>query len=224
MSEVYLISGGSGSDMEMLTRDFRTALSSYGEFHPRVACIGAANGDSDSVFGYFQRPVRSARAMLSLVPTSAPDADAAFARQMLEEADAVFLTGGDVEAGMEALRRMDLVEHLRGLHRAGKPFLGIEEGAVMLGRHWARWDRAEDDATASLVDCLGLVPMTFAVHGEERDWRDLKCVLRLLGPGAEGFGLAAGGAYRARDTGTLRGLRVPPVCFYNEGGAVKMRE
>ena len=85
-----------------------------------------------------------------------PDgADLKRAQKILESADIIFISGGDVAAGMEVLKEKNMVGFLTGLYRQGKPFWGISAGAIMLADRWVRWTDPDDDASAELFPCLG---------------------------------------------------------------------
>ena len=98
--------------------------------------------------------------------------------------------------------------------------VGVSAGAIMLGRHWTHWDVEGDDGAARLFPCLGFVPFVFDAHGEKEDWAELKCTLRLLGPGAVGHGLSAGGFYSADARGGFTVIRKDPALFRNDGGII----
>lgn len=119
------------------------------------------------------------------------------------------------------LVRHGLDSFLKELYSNGKLFFGLSAGSIMMGTHWVRWDDPDDDDTASLFDCLGFVPTVFDTHAEDEDWKELKTALRLLGPGAKGYGIPSGGVISADGTGKLTNLQKEPLLFMNAGGSVK---
>jgi peptidase E len=223
--KVYLVTGGPGTDMDQLVADFRAALSECAAPSPSVAYVGTASGDDRRFFSWLKRPIlRAGAGSVTLVPLASEKADAERAKAMLSEADAVFLTGGEVEDGMVWLEKHGLVGFMKELYASGKPFFGISAGCIMMGKNWVHWDVEGDDSTASLFDCLGFVPYTFDAHGEDEDWAELKCALRLMGGGAVGHGLSNGGAYTADENGNFTAFRNAPALFENRGGKIERRK
>ena len=129
-----------------------------------------------------------------LAPLCGRRADPEKARKVLSDSDVVFVSGGDVEEGMEVLRRARIARFLRALHRAGKPFLGVSAGSIMLSRLWVRWRDPNDDRSAELFPCLGLAPVLCDTHGEADGWEELKALLALSPTGSLGYGIASGTA------------------------------
>ena len=218
---VYLIAGGRPPDAKQLAADLRTSLEAFGTPGPKVAYVGTASQDNKDFFRMFKEPMLAAGASeVTLAPIVGEKADINAARSTLLAADAVFLTGGEVEDGIVWLKRTGLDALLTELYRGGKPFFGISAGAIMMGTHWVHWDVLGDDSTASLFECLNFVPMLFDAHGENEDWSELKCALRLLGPGATGHGLSRGGFFRADWRGELTSYRNAPAVFKNIDGRI----
>ena len=216
---VFLIAGG---DTRQMTEDFRASLEALGKPDPKVAYVGAANKDNKVFFHLMkQSMMKAGAAEVTLAPIANKRADEAAVRKTLSAADVIFLSGGEVEDGITGLKKYSLDIFLSGLFHAGKPFIGVSAGAIMMGRHWAHWDKEGDDNTASLFDCLNFIPMVFDAHGEKEEWKELKCVLRLMGPGAEGHGLTKDGFFKADPSGGLISFRNAPAVFRNVGGEIK---
>ena len=217
-----MITGGIPGSVKQLTEDFRVSLAAAGTPKPRVAYIGAANNDNPVFFQAMKIPMMNAGAgAVTMAPLARKNAGADKAKRVLDGADAVFLSGGEVEDGIVWLEKAGLVDYLTDMYRGGTLFFGVSAGAIMLGRHWVHWDVEGDDNTSRLFDCLGFVPFVFDAHGEKENWTELKCALRLLGPGAEGHGLSAGGFYRAGEGGRFTVLRSDPALYRNAGGAIE---
>jgi hypothetical protein len=88
----------------------------------------------------------------------------------------------------------------------------------MLGARWVRWDVPDDDNTAELFDCLGIIPVTFDTHAEDEDWIELKTVLRLSGDGSRGYGLPRGGIISADSAGRLVNMEREYLTFTYTNG------
>ena len=76
---------------------------------------------------------------------------------MLADADVVFISGGDVERGMQLIAERDLGGYFHELARGGKIFEAVSAGSIMLGEHWVRFPDG-DDHKAEVFDCMGIVP------------------------------------------------------------------
>jgi cyanophycinase-like exopeptidase len=80
----------------------------------------------------------SAPARMVLVRIASPRASMVDARKVLEECHMVFVSGGDVERGIDVLNDRGIAEPLRALAARGKPKFGSSAGSIMLGREWGR--------------------------------------------------------------------------------------
>ena len=222
LKEVYLIPGGPRSRIKQTTEDFRTALAVCGKPNPRVAYVGTASSDNKAFFHAMRIPVMKAGAeKVTLVPITRKDADIDKAKKILSDADAVFLSGGEVEDGIVWLEKSGVSDFLTDLYHSGKLFIGASAGAIMMGQSWVHWDVEGDDSTSRIFPCLNFVPFVFDTHGEKEDWAELKCALRLLGHGTKGYGLSSGGFFSADKNGQFTCLRNDPVLFLNENGKIE---
>jgi peptidase E len=218
---IYLLAGGRGSlrtDRDpLLTR----VLASCGVSHPSIAYVGAANGDSQPFFSMISRYLRRCGAgRITLAPLASRRGKLDKTRANLESADMVFISGGDVEAGMEVLEERQILPFFHELFEKGKPFFGSSAGSIMLGREWVRWEDPDDDATASLFPCMGLTSIVCDTHGEAEKWEELRTLLGLTPEGTFGYGIPAGAGLCVCPDGTLEALGAPVHCYANGGGAV----
>jgi putative intracellular protease/amidase len=183
-ASVFLIAGGSrGSLAAILAAVFDRA----GLVQPRVAYLGAANGDDPRFCLWHVQTIRSAGARRVVpVRVSRPGWQAALAA-----CDAVFVAGGDVRAGMKALQRAGAVGRLRRLWGRGIPFIGVSAGSIMLARAWIEWPDPADDRHVRVFPCLGLAPVLCDTH-DEPGWPELKHLLSTFSPGTRGVGLRTG--------------------------------
>ncbi len=201
----YLIAGGRGSERlrgpDPLAQEVirRTGLR-----RPRIAYIGAASGDNPAFRLLIGGILKKAGAgEVTLAPLCGRRASAAAAQKVLEAADLVFVSGGDVEEGMKVLREKAILPFLRHLHAAGKPFFGISAGSIMLARAWVRWTDPKDDDTVELFPCLGFAPVICDTHGEADDWGELKAALALNPAGTVGYGIVSGTALVVEKDGSV---------------------
>jgi cyanophycinase-like exopeptidase len=154
---------------------------------------------------------------VTLAPLCGRRAAPAEAKRVLTEADLVFVSGGDVEAGMRALRATEMIGFLRELAQGGKPFFGLSAGSIMLGRQWVRWEDPDDDATAERFACLGLADLWCDTHAEAEGWEELRTLLRLSPDGSTGYGIVSGTALLAHPDGAVSALGGEVHRFQRQG-------
>jgi peptidase E len=219
---VYLMAGGDFRRPSGMISRIKTILAETGKDHPGVAYIGTASKDDASFFKFAADMIKEAGARsVSQVLLSGRKADASGARSLLEAADAVFVSGGDVEAGMRPLQRYNLISFLRSLRDSGTLFFGISAGSIMLGTHWVGWEDPDDDSGAALFDCIGIAPVVCDTHAEEDGWEELTAAVNLLEEGGRGYGIPTGGTLRVDPDGAMAALDKPVVCYLKKpGGAV----
>ncbi len=221
---VYLCSGGPGTGRKTQVEDFRTALAGCEKSSPTVAYIGTAHLD-DAFLWTLLKPLfyEAGAGKADMVPIVRKP-DPAAARRLLEKADAVFISGGEVEDGIVWLKKAGLDSLLAELYEDGRQFFGISAGCIMMGQHWVHWEKEDDDRTASLFDCLGFLPFVFDAHSEYEEWKELRCAVGLMGPGSVGYGLSNDGFYRADAMGNFEKYRTAPAVYENRNGVVQRRK
>ena len=196
------------------------ALRSTSTESPAALYIGAANGDDASFGAALCALLGAAGAAEVFWPKLAKRRrrEAAAARKTLERVDVVFLGGGDVEAGMDVLRRAEFVDELRSAAARGVIFAGMSAGAIMLGERWIRWPRADaGDDEAETYECLGIAPCSLDTHGETDEWREARSFVavrvRELGRKAKAYGVPSGGALIVSGGGRMRARGEPVPVF-----------
>ena len=208
-ADIFLIAGDPGKRGGGRDPLLAAILAQIGTARPNVAYIGAASNDSRVFFLWIAALLKKAGAgPVRLAPLASRRADLDKARRQIRAADIVFVSGGDVELGMSVLERTGAAALLQEQHRAGKPFIGLSAGSIMLARSWVRWSDPEDDATAREFPCLGLAPLLCDTHAEEDEWDELKMLLKLTGAPV-GYGIPAGGALRVGADGSLAAMSRP---------------
>ena len=217
-----LLSGGQPMNADMMSCLMAPTLARNPK--PNIAYIGAANGDRLAFFGMIKPLLLQGGARsVTFVKLARDSVDLSEARGTLSASDAVFISGGEVEDGMNWLKKHGLTEFLGNLYAEGKPFLCTSAGTIMMGERWVRWDDPEDDDTAELFDCLGVIPCVFDTHAEDEDWIELKTVLRLMGDGARGYGIPKGGIISADSSGALHALRQKLLTFTYKNGTYSVQ-
>jgi cyanophycinase-like exopeptidase len=201
------------------TKPFLTeALRATREERPSALYIGAANGD-DRQFGTALCVLLTAAGAGRVIwPKLARSRERTMARAWLEQVDFVFVGGGDVDAGMLALRSADLVDDLQAAAARGAVFAGMSAGSIMLGERWIRWPTAEaGDDTAETYACLGIARCSLDTHGEGEGWREARSFAavraRELGKCARAYGVPSGGALVVSPGGKVQARGVPVAVF-----------
>lgn len=214
---VVLLGGGPGTDRRASELLWRKAVEAASAPHPTFAYVGCASGDSADFRSYFESPLKQAGAR-KIVPVllCGRRPDLAEALAALEAADAVFVSGGDVEKGMQVLERTGFAEVLRDLAAKGKPFAGLSAGSLMLARGWVRWRDPENDATAEQFSCLNVAPIYCDAHDEESGWAELKLLLRLLPRETVGWGIPSGGGLTVHPDGAVEWFGRKPARLTRE--------
>lgn len=219
---VFLLAGGNFHNPESIVPSMARVLQECGKQKPYVVYLGVASGDDVDFFRHFQTLLQAAGAgEVNFLRLAGQRVDLSAAKQALEAADAIFLSGGEVEDGMRWLVQHGLAGFLKELYGRGKLFFGVSAGSIMMGTHWVHWENLQDDATAELFDCLGFVPTVFDTHAEDEDWKELKLALKLQGPGSRGYAIPSGGMVCGDSSGKVVALEKAPICYGNQEGRVQ---
>ena len=194
---VYLLAGGRPRDPRATGLLLQTVFNESAKAPPIIAYVGTANGDNEDFFNRMTAMYMGAGAHRVDHALITPDsADLKKARQVLESADIIFISGGDVDRGMRVLREKNMIDFLYTLYQEGKPFFGSSAGAIMLAKEWVRWRDPEDNKSAELFPCLGFAAVICDCHDEEGGWEELKAALKLEEENVTGYGLVTGMAIK----------------------------
>lgn len=204
---VYLLAGGRSRNRTLPDPLIQAAFKESGTLSPTVAYVGTANGDDKGFFDFMSDALRQTGAREITHALIAPEkADLKKAQNILKSAEIVFISGGDVERGIEALKEKDMIDFLSGLYGQGKLFFGLSAGSIMLAKEWARWSDPDDDSTAELFPCLGFAPIICDTHDEQNDWQELKTVLKLEEVNIRGYGIVSGTAIKVFPDGKVEAV------------------
>jgi cyanophycinase len=214
---VWLLAGGPGSRRRGGDPLLARALSFAGRTRPSVAYVGAPSGDNRAFFVLIAAMLKNAGAgEVTLVRLAGRRPDVSRARDVLARADVVFVTGGDVEEGMRVLQATGTVGPLGELAAAGKPFIGVSAGSIMLASAWVRWRDPDDESTAETFPCLGIAPVVCDTHGEADGWEELAAMVALSG--GVGHGIPSGAGLVVHPDGTLEAAGAPVNRFERRKG------
>jgi len=199
---VFLIAGDPGSRRTGPDPLLRTVFDNCGVASPSIAYVGAASTDDQGFFDWACRMfTKSGSGKVTLAPTVRRFERRSF-EKTCEGAEAVYISGGDVEEGMRVVARRRLAPFLSDLYRGGKLIFGLSAGSIMLARAWVRWED-EDDSVGRLFPCLGIADILCDTHGEKERWGELRTLLRLSPDSSIGYGIRAGSAIRVDPDGTV---------------------
>lgn len=219
---LHLLAGGPGSRRKGEDPLLQQVFALAARPAPSIAYVGVASEDDSGFLKWLTDLFRaSGSGPVKLAAMAGRNDDLDVARGVLEAADLVYITGGDVEAGMAHLRRCRMEAFLRRLYEAGKPFFGLSAGSIMLARQWVRWQDPDDDETAETFPCMNLAPLLCDCHAEADDWEELHALLRLEPDGTVGYGIPSGGALRVDPGGAVHALGKPVPRFKRTGGQVR---
>jgi peptidase E len=144
--------------------------------------------------------------------------------RVIEDCQIVFISGGDVEAGMKVLVEKGMMDFLRNQYREGKPFFGLSAGSIMLAKNWVRWSDSQADSSAELFPCLGLAQVHCDTHDEGNDWEELRVLARLVPAGSVSYGITSGAALAAYPDGSVQAFGGEIHCFKQTGKIVAQIE
>lgn len=201
---VFLLAGGPGSRGKKRDTLLEAVFRGFGIEKPVVAYTGTASGDDKNFFRFISSSFTDAGAGIVTHAVIAPDgADLDKAKDVLQTSDIVFVSGGDVEAGMEVLKQKGMLDFFNRLYRKGKPFFGISAGAIMLAQKWVRWPDPDDETSAEMFPCLGYAPVICDCHDEQGGWEELRAALMLEKKNTIGYGLASGSGIKVTPDGEV---------------------
>jgi len=207
MKPVYLLAGGRPRRRKTPDPLIQVVFRESGRVAPDIAYIGTASNDAAWFFNFIAKDLKGAGAgRVSHALIFPKNADLKKAKNILKSADIVFISGGDVEKGIQVLREKKMFDFLLQLYELGKLFFGLSAGSIMLAKEWVRWRDPDDDTTAEVFPCLGLAPIICDTHAEEDGWQELKALLVLEQDNVKGYGIPSGTAIKVFPDGKVEAL------------------
>ena len=204
LQPVYLLAGGRPRNAQTFNPLLQAVLKESGKEHPTIAYVGAASDENKAFYLMMAAMLKGAGAGKIRHAVLAPaKADVKKAREILETSDIVYISGGDVEHGMQVVQEKNIADYLVGLYKQGKPFFGVSAGSIMLAKEWIRWRDPDNDATAEIFPCLGIAPVICDTHGEADGWEELQALMALEKDGTIGCGIVSGTAIKVFPDGKI---------------------
>ncbi len=217
---VYLLAGRWGKNPDPVIAQ---VIKESGIEQPAIAYIGASAGDNQEFFNRLESYFLSAGSgKVTLAPTVDPATDIVKTKNILKTSDIIFVSGGDVEAGIRLLEERKLVSFIKELYLSGKPFFAVSAGSIMLAQEWVRWRDPNDDSTSEIFACLGIAPVICDTHGEGDNWEELIALLTLEKPGTIGYGILSGNALKVYPDGKVAAVSGKVNCFIRRENKVEI--
>ena len=222
---IYLFAGGRGRKIMDTFSSISEVLQSTGKVKPDVAYIGVASTQDNWLFYFIIATLMKMKCKCRIyhVKIAGRNADLHKARIQVEKADVVFFSGGDVEAGMQILHEKKMSTFFREQADRGKLYIGVSAGSILMSQEWVRWRDPDDDTTAEIFPCLGLVTIICDTHAEKDDWIELKTALTLKPPGTTGFGIISGACLVICPDRHMEAKYGPVAQFQNKDGQIIRR-
>jgi peptidase E len=220
---LYLFAGGRGHDILSTMTSVRNLIKSLGKKKPVIAFIGAASlRDNWLVYAFISLIIKvRCNCRFERVVLARPNADLTRAKAQLQKADAVFFSGGDVEAGMQVLNEKGMMGYFAELANQGKLLFGVSAGSIMLSQSWVRWQDPQDDSSAELFSCIGMAPLICDTHAEGDGWVELQKALELAQEGTTGYGINSAACLKVYSDGHISAHCGPVVCFRKKNGRIE---
>ncbi len=204
---VFLLAGGRPRNAQTFNPLFQSVFEESGKEHPAIAYVGAASDENKAFYLMMAAMLKGTGAgKIRHAVLASAKADIKKAKEILESADIVYISGGDVEHGMQVVQEKSVADYLVGLYKQGKPFFGVSAGSIMLAKEWIRWRDPNDDTTAEIFPCLGIAPVICDTHGEADGWEELQALLALEKDGTTGYGIVSGTAIKVFPDGKIEAL------------------
>ena len=219
---LYLLAGGREGSTRSTNQILQEVFREIGKVSPSIAYVGVASDDNRIFYQFIADMIKNSGACkVNRVLICSPKADLSKAKGTLESADAIFISGGDVEMGIQVLEEKDMAGFLQGLYKQGKLFFGASAGSITLAREWVRWKDPNDDSTAELFPCLGLAPIICDTHAEDDDWAELKMALKLSEDNVQGYGIPAKACLKVYPDGRIEALGDAITRYIQHNGQVE---
>lgn len=158
---IIVIGGESTEDMQRMTRIDKHIVASSGKTHPTVLYISTANGDDRIKISDFTAKYESADCRVTtLAFFISPFSNANHISSLFEQADIIYVPGGNTRAMLAIWREFAVVDHLKRAWENGKVLCGVSAGAIC----WFEHGHSDSGGVFELVHGLGLLPGALCPH------------------------------------------------------------
>jgi peptidase E len=170
---IIVIGGESTEDMQRMTRIDEHIVASSGKTHPTVLYISTANGDDRIKISDFTAKYESAGCRVTtLAFFISPFSNANHISSLFEQADIIYVPGGNTRAMLAIWREFAVVDHLKRAWENGKVLCGVSAGAIC----WFEHGHSDSGGVFALVHGLGLLPGALCPHFSSEAGRETSFV------------------------------------------------
>ncbi len=179
----------------------RVLLGLTGKANPRLLFIPTASGDSEEYVERLELGYGRLGAEVTTLRLLGEDRDPEIAARRIDEADVIYVGGGNTKMMLEQWRELGVDQALRRFLDSGRPAGGLSAGAICWFRvansDWPQYEGIPDVNTAPLAG-LGFVDLALCPHTRDEGFRlaEFTAMMRDI-PGA-GVGLDDGCAIQIR--------------------------
>jgi len=196
----------------------RSIVNQTGLANPRVAYIGASNGDRPEFYELFRSALANIGVMnCQMIRTAFPEDDQHF----LATANIILLAGGNVAHGWRIFQKLGWQEILTKRYFEGSLLIGISAGAIQLG--YCGWSEGEISKVA-IFNTLNLVPAIIGVHSEKDNWSTLKKIIMLNNRNISAIGIPGGAGLVYHSNQTIEPIRYPLQHLYLQDNQLIQQE
>ncbi|UOP10984.1 peptidase E [Pseudomonas palleroniana] len=170
---IIVIGGESAEDMTRMTRIDEHIVASSGKTHPNILYISTANGDDRVKIRDFTAKYESAGCTVSnLTVFIPPFPDAGHVSSLFEQADIIYVAGGNTRAMLAVWREFGVTALLKNAWENGKILSGVSAGAIC----WFDYGHSDSGGRFALVDGMGLLPGALCPHFSSEAGREASFV------------------------------------------------
>ena len=158
---IIVIGGESAEEMTCMTRIDEYIVAVSGKARPTVLYISTANGDDRLKISDFITKYESVGCtVICLTFFISPFPDAGHIASLFEQADVIYVAGGNTRAMLAIWREFGVVGLLRKAWEGGKVLCGVSAGAIC----WFDYGHSDSGGAFALIDGLGLLPGALCPH------------------------------------------------------------
>ncbi|ROM33444.1 peptidase E [Pseudomonas poae] len=170
---IIVIGGESAEDMTRMTRIDEHIVASSCKTHPNVLYISTANGDDRIKIRDFTAKYESAGCTVTTLTVFIPPfPDAGHVSSLFEQADIIYVAGGNTRAMLAVWREFGVTALLKNAWKNGKVLSGVSAGAIC----WFDYGHSDSGGTFALVDGMGLLPGALCPHFSSEAGRETSFV------------------------------------------------
>ncbi|PRA30181.1 Type 1 glutamine amidotransferase-like domain-containing protein [Pseudomonas poae] len=158
---IIVIGGESVEDMTRMTPIDEHIVKSSGKTRPSVLYISTANGDDRiKICDFIAKYETAGCTVTTLAFFIPPFPDAGHISSLFEQADIIYVAGGNTRAMLAVWREFGVTGLLKEACENGKVLCGVSAGAIC----WFEHGHSDSGGAFALIDGLGLLPGALCPH------------------------------------------------------------